>query len=446
MTYLETRRHELRKRRLLMVDGNLTQNLQTLDAGASARAYEGGYWGFASTNDATGAGVERVTAEARRNASAMGGFGAKNSLPLPQGTYRGEHAFKGRPAIGADECLERMAELSAWCKRRYPDLKSTRVLLSDEHHSKWLTTSNGSEVLNSIQRAVAQFVFTATGADGAPVEIFHSFSGKGSLADLDLSPDSLAAGLDELHRHVRAKCEAVPARGGRHTIVLAPELAGMLAHEAMGHPCEADLVLGGAVTGGLVGRRVASELVTMIDVANTFRGEETMVPVYADDEGTPASDAVLIQDGILTEFMNSRETAAKMGMRATGSARAYSPSDEPLVRMRNTVIVPGQSKLDEMIAGVEDGYYLVKSGNGQADSTTEFMFGVLLAYEIKEGRIGRAIKDTTVSGSAIEVLQSADAVSDDLYWSCSGYCGKKQPMVVSMGGPALRVQAHLGGE
>src|SRR5204862_5291493 len=122
---------------------------------------------------------------------------------------------------------------------------------------------------------------------------------------------------------------------------------------------------------------------TMIDVAHSFGGEEVMIPVYADDEGMPARDAVLIKDGILTEFMNSRETAAKMGIRPTGSARAYAPSDEPLVRMRNTVILPGRSKLEDMIAGVENGYYLMKTANGQADSTTEFMFGITLAYEIK---------------------------------------------------------------
>jgi TldD protein len=288
--------------------------------------------------------------------------------------------------------------------------------------------------------------FTATGQDGAPVEIMHIVSGKGSLADLDLSTDRLAPELDELHRHVRAKCEAVPARGGKLTVVLAPELAGMLAHEAMGHPCEADLVLGGAVTGSLVGQRVASDLVTMIDIAHTYQGEEVMIPVYADDEGTPARDAVLIKNGMLTEFMNSRETAARMGSRPTGSARAYAPSDEPLVRMRNTAILPGTAKLEDMIGGVEDGYYLVKTGNGQADSTTEFMFGITLAYEIRNGKLGRAIRDTTISGSAIKVLQSVDAVSDGMYWTCSGYCGKKQPMVVSMGGPALRAQAHIGGE
>ena len=144
--------------------------------------------------------------------------------------------------------------------------------------------------------------------------------------------------------------------------------------------------------------------------------------------------------------MNSRQTAAELGAAPTGSARAYNPSDEPLIRMRNTAILPGASRLDEMIAGVDDGYLLLRTSNGQADSTTEFMFGISLGYEIRGGRIGRAIRDTTLSGSAIKVLQSVDAVSDDMEWTCSGYCGKKQPMVVSMGGPALRARAHLGGE
>jgi TldD protein len=281
---------------------------------------------------------------------------------------------------------------------------------------------------------------------GAPVEIYETISTKGSLADLELSTDALASWLDSLHEHLQAKRHAVPARGGLHTVVLAPELAGMLAHEAMGHPCEADIVLGGAVTGDLVGQPIASELVTMIDFAHHMNGAELMVPVYADDEGTPARDAVLIERGRLTQFMSSRETAARLSIDVTGNARAYNPHDEPLVRMRNTAILPGASKLDAMIAGVDDGYLLMKSSNGQADSTTEFMFGIGLGYEIKGGRLGRALRDTTLSGSAIKVLASVDAVSDDMHWTCSGYCGKKQPMVVSMGGPALRARAHLGGE
>ena len=446
MTYSESRRHELRKRRILMIDGNLTVNSQTAEHGTSARVYDNGYWGFASVPETRATSPGKVAAKARLNATAMARFGLKTALALPGGSYRGEHVFRGKAAIEQKDCVDRLAELSAWCRLTYPGLQSAKFLLSDEHHSKWLSNSHGSEVLNSIQRALCYVTFTALGDDGTPVELSETLSTKGSLADLDVALATLAPLFDRLHGHLQAKRHAVPARGGPHTVVLAPELAGMLAHEAMGHPCEADLVLGGAVTRELVGERVASDLVTMVDLAHHYGAEETMIPVYADDEGTPATDAVLIREGILTGFMSSRETAARLGIAATGSARAYAPSDEPLVRMRNTAILPGTDKLEKMISGVEDGYLLMKTANGQADSTTEFMFGITLGYEIKGGRLGAAIRDTTLSGSAIKVLQSVDAVSDDMSWTCSGYCGKKQSMVVSMGGPALRARAHLGGE
>jgi len=443
-SYAETRRHELRKSRMLMIDGNLAVNSRTAEGGLSARVYRDGYWGFAAAPGS--AKLDALTDKALRNAQAMARFGAKQTLTLPGGTHRGEQASRGRPPLTQQQCMDRLAALHAWCAQRYPGLQSTRFLLADEQHTKAVTTRAGSDTTNRIQRAQCYVTFVAIGDDGAPVELTEYITGKGSLADLSISVDDLAATLDRLHEHVQAKRHAVPARGGLHTVVMAPKLAGMLAHEAMGHPCEADLVLGGAVTGGLAGQRVASELVTMIDVAHTFRGEETLIPVYADDEGTPARDAVLIERGVLKEFMSSRETAAKLGIDATGSARAYGPNDEPLVRMRNTVIVPGTSKLDAMIAGVEDGYLLLQTSNGQADSTTEFMFGLSLGYEIRNGQLGRALRDTTISGSALKVLSSVDAVSDDLTWDCGGYCGKKQPMIVSMGGPALRARAHIGGE
>ncbi|WP_280152522.1 TldD/PmbA family protein [Piscinibacter sp. XHJ-5] len=444
-TYRETRHHELRKSRMLMVDGNLVSNARTVEGGVSARVYEGGYWGFASTQD-DGVPVERIVDKASRNAQAMARFGQRAALALPGGAYRGEHVFRGRAPLSPKDSVDRLAQLHAWCVQRYPGLKSTRFIAADEHHTKRVATSHGAEVLSSIQRALCYLTLIAEDEHGAPVEVSETVSAKGHLGDLDWSLEALAPQIDRLHDHLQAKRHGVAARGGLHTVVMAPQLAGMLAHEAMGHPCEADLVLGGAVTGGLVGQRVASDLVSMVDIAHTYEGREVMIPVYADDEGTPARDAVLIQDGMLTEFMSSRETAARLGVPATGSARAYSPGDEPLVRMRNTAILPGRDKLDDMIAGVDDGYLLMKTSNGQADSTTEFMFGISLAYEIRDGKLGRAIRDTTISGSAIKVLQSVDAVSDDMYWNCGGYCGKKQLMVVSMGGPALRARAHLGGE
>ena len=143
--------------------------------------------------------------------------------------------------------------------------------------------------------------------------------------------------------------------------------------------------------------------------------------------------------------MNSRESAERFGMKPTGHARAWLFSDEPLIRMRNTAVLPGTDRLEDMIASVDDGYYLVNTNNGQADTTGEFMFGVSMGYEIKNGKLGRAILDTTITGVAFEMLKTVDMVSDHVTWESSGFCGKKQPMPVGLGGPDLRCKVTVGG-
>ncbi|MBO4860798.1 MAG: TldD/PmbA family protein, partial [Clostridia bacterium] len=232
---------------------------------------------------------------------------------------------------------------------------------------------------------------------------------------------------------------------GVKTVILGSELAGMIAHEAVGHTVEADLVLGGSVAGPNLGKQVASPIVSLTDFANEAFGETAPLPVYVDDEGTPAVDAPLIKDGILVGYMNSRETAERFGMKPQGNARAFAFSDEPLIRMRNTAVHPGKDKLEDMIASIDDGYYLVNTNNGQADTTGEFMFGVTEGYEIKHGKLGRAILDTTVSGVAFEMLKTVDMISDKVEWTSSGFCGKKQPMPVGMGGPEMRCKIMIGG-
>jgi TldD protein len=441
--YNEFRQHELRKRRWVMVDGNLMANESTHNVGQSARVFQNGYWGFASSTAADSA--DKLSNIALANAQAMQLFGGKQAS-LPTAAYQGEHSFVGQPAWRSEQTIEWLQAVNTMARQRYTDLASVTLVAMDEVHDKYVQNSVGARAYNNISRALAYIILTVKDADGKPVELMESINCKGGLGDLDTSLSSVEKRLDVMVEHLMAKREAVHAKGGLQTVVLAADLAGMLAHEAMGHPCEADLVLGGAVTGDLRGQRIASDLVTMVDFANTYNGQELMMPVYADDEGTPAQDVTLIDKGVLTDFMHNRETAAKFDNTPTGNARAYAPDDEPLIRMRNTAILPGKSKLEDMIADVEDGYYLLKTSNGQADTTTEFMFGIGLGYEIKNGKLGRAIKDTTMSGSAIKMLQTVDAVSSDMHWENSGYCGKKQPMVVSMGGPAIRAKAQLGGE
>jgi len=241
------------------------------------------------------------------------------------------------------------------------------------------------------------------------------------------------------------KSIGVHAKAGVHDVVLDADLAGILAHEAIGHTTEADLVMGGSVAKDYLNEMVANESVSLIDYAHSIDETLCPVPVFVDDEGTKAQDVTIIENGILKSYMHNKDSANEFGMNLTGNARAYKYSDEPLIRMRNTAISRGKDKLADMISSIDNGYYLTRSSNGQADSTSEFMFGVVMGYEIKNGKIKQAIKDTTISGIAFDVLKTVTMVSDEMVWSSGGMCGKKQLIPVGMGGPAIKCKLNIGG-
>ena len=222
------------------------------------------------------------------------------------------------------------------------------------------------------------------------------------------------------------------------------QISGILV-STIGHTTEADFV-SGSIARDYLNERVATEIVNLVDFAAEYDNKPCPVPVYIDDEGTRAEDVVIIQDGILKNYMNNKELALEFNTSPTGNARAYTFSDEPLVRMRNTAILPGENSLEEMIASIEDGYYFIDTNNGQADATSEFMFGVTFGYEIKNGKLGRAIKDTTISGVAFDVLKTVSMISNEMYWSSGGMCGKKQMIPVGFGGPAIKCKVNIGGK
>tara|TARA_Y100000590_G_scaffold448029_1_gene584099 strand:+ start:1 stop:867 length:867 start_codon:yes stop_codon:yes gene_type:complete len=281
--------------------------------------------------------------------------------------------------------------------------------------------------------------------DGSPISIGNPWGGLGQLEDKFLEPSNYFMEIDDLVEKLKQKANGIHANAGYKDVILDADLAGILAHEAIGHTTEADLVMGGSIAGDFVNQKVASELVTLIDYANTCDGKICPVPVYVDDEGTKSEDVTIIKDGILKTFMHNKDSARHFNVKPTGNARAYEFSDEPLIRMRNTAFVPGKHTLEEMISSIDDGYYLVKTGNGQADSTSEFMFAITMGYEIKNGKLGKAIKDTTISGVAFDVLKTIDMISSDMSWSSAGMCGKKQIIPVGMGGPAIKCKVNIGG-
>ena len=234
--------------------------------------------------------------------------------------------------------------------------------------------------------------------------------------------------------------------GGRAKVILAPAIVGLLVHEAIGHTVEADFVQSGSVAQGKIGQRVGSDLVTLCDSGFSELQDGAGGTLLVDDEGVPTQRTVIINNGILESYLHDRTSALKFGVAPTGSARAWEYSDFPLIRMRNTYIEPGEATLEEMIAGVSDGYLLEGPQGGQADATGEFMFGVQEARRIRNGRVAELVRGVTISGIAFDVLQTVDAVSREFRWDLgSGYCGKFQPAKVDAGGPYLRCRAVLGG-
>lgn len=433
------------RRSVTLLSGNLVSNVRSDDSGVSARVYKNGVYGFASSAEYTDDSIRAVLNAARENALFMDSRVKKNKPVLPSIGTGKVSLSKAVRDIEQKTYIEFIKTVDAHISSKYPKLASRTVGARADSMEKLLTVSDGYESHSLLPRCYVYVFLSAETKDGSTVELYKPFGGFGYFDELFTSPELLYPGIDKLYENLMMKAEGVYPEAGLKDVIMHPDLAGILAHEAVGHTVEADLVLGGSVAAHNLGKQVASEIVTMVDFAHTALGQPAPLPIYVDDEGTLAEDAILIKDGILTGYMNSRETAQHFGMKPQGNARAFLFSDEPLIRMRNTAILPGKDKLEDMIAAIDDGYYLTETNNGQADMTGEFMFGVKLGYEIKKGKLGKAIRDTTISGVAFEMLKTVDMLSDQIIWTSAGMCGKKQPMPVGMGGPAVKCKVTIGG-
>ena len=443
------RGHENRVRRVSLRKGDLVGNSRSESRGISARVKIGSNTGFASVGSYTPEDVRKAIRLAGENAHFLNNHTndrtAMESASVGQGSVPLNRVIQDTQQA---KIIEACKEIDQYIAVHYPQLISRSVVYTEDSQDKIIYTSDAFCGHVTTPRCYIYVFVSAETPDGSPVELFKAFGGAGSFEDWFKDLDFLYPQIDQLVAQLMDKREGVFPEAGKKKVILGGLMSGMLAHEAVGHTVEADLVLGGSVAGPNLGKQVASELVTMVDYGHTGPdGQEGSVPlpVYLDDEGVPTKDAVLIRNGILVGYMNNRETAQHFGMQASGNARAWGYSDEPLIRMRNTCILPGKDTVEEMISSLDDGYYLISSGNGQADLTGEFMFGVTLGYEIKHGKIGRALRDTTVSGIAFDMLKTVDMVSNELTWSSSGFCGKKQMIPVGMGGPHLRCQIMMGG-
>ncbi|MGP1576273.1 MAG: TldD/PmbA family protein [Treponema sp.] len=443
--YTELRVQQNTEARVTVVNGDILNNTQTKKSGVSARAFKNGVWGFASSPAIDDTAIADSVRRAAENACFLATKTGAGTQTLPACAGKGIYGIHN-PAKDADqkELIAFVKELEAYTAKKYPELQSRQFILSTNDTERTIITSDTADAYTYISRANLVIVLN-TLADGEPISLYDAFGGYGQFRDLFFEPSAYYETIDKIVENLKYKAAGVYALPGVHEVILGSELAGILAHEAIGHTTESDLVLSGSIAADFLHKPVATPIVNLVDFAYEYKGKPCPVPIWIDDEGTAAKDTVIIKDGILNSYMHNKQSAALFNVEPTGNARANEFSDEPLVRMRNTAILPGKDTLQDMIASIDDGYYFIRASNGQADSTSEFMFGIVMGYEIKNGKLGKAVRDCTISGVAFNMLKTVTMISNEMSWSNAGMCGKKQMINVGMGGPAIKCKIGVGG-
>jgi TldD protein len=255
-----------------------------------------------------------------------------------------------------------------------------------------------------------------------------------------IAAEAWQGAVDNAVRQALINLEAIPAPAGEMDVVLGPGWPGVMLHEAVGHGLEGDFNRKKtSAFAGLMGQRVAAKSVTVVDDGTIARRRGSL---SIDDEGTPTSRTLLIEDGILVGYMQDRQNARLMGMKPTGNGRRESFAHVPMPRMTNTCMLAGSHEPGEIIASVKNGIYATYFGGGQVDITSgKYVFQCTEAYRIENGKLGAPIKGAMLIGNGPTDLHRVSMVGNDLRLDHgSGTCGKNgQGVPVGVGQPTLRI-------
>lgn len=446
--FVELRYHGKVFRSVTAEKGKIERTSTRRRSGIGVRVLESGTWGFASTGSHTSTAIRQAIEAARQAATASASHRRHKIAALPQVKLaQGDFSEPGVEEVihkPLEDKIQLTLDAEARTRSTSPQISSASCTYNEIYEEKAIVTTDGADVAFRLVRPEfrIQAIAEAAGQLSSGSESVGVTGGWECLFRQD--PLQLA---EQAAATAIALLTAQQPEGGRATVILSPSIVGLLVHEAIGHTVEADFVLSGSVAAGKLGQRVASDRVTLCDsgFSEFALGAGGSIPV--DDEGVPSQRTVIIENGILKSYLHNRETAAHFGVEPTGSARAWEYADQPLIRMRNTYLMPGDQTLEAIIASTPNGFFLDGARNGQADATGEFMFAVERAYRITDGKLGELVRGVTLTGNAFDVLGTVDAVSRDFVWDLgSGHCGKGQPAKVDAGGPYVRCRAILGGQ
>ena len=416
-------------------EGRTEELVSGRERGAGIRVVRGDTTGFAHTADLTPEGLRSaaVAAAAATRSTDTGTRtvaleGTAVSTP-PADTVLPESVAKGRK-------VELLARADTAARDESDAVTSVTVSYGDAHRRIQIANSDGLLAADDQVRTRMTVHCVATGDTG--MQTAHEGPGRTMGFDLfdDIDPGELAR---IAARRAVTLLDAVPAPSGKIPVVLRRGAGGVLFHEACGHGLEADhIVKDASVFTGRVGEQVASPLVTLVDDGTYGREWGTL---RIDDEGKAAQRNVLIENGVLTDYMWDLVRARKDGRPSSGNGRRQTYRHLPMVRMTNTFLLAGETDPDDIVRSVDYGIYCAQLGGGQVDPATgDFVFGVTEAYLIEHGEITHPIRAAQLIGNGPEVLGLIDAVGND-FETWTGMCGKNgQSVPVSAGQPTMLVR------
>jgi TldD protein len=403
------------------------------ERGAGIRVVVGETTGFAHTADLSESGL-LAAAEAATAVARQGGGGTQTvalsslvSAPRRNATLPSEVEKAAK--------LELLSRADDAARSTGGAITQVQVGYGDSRRRVLIASTDGTHAEDDQIRTRFNVSCVATGDTGMQ-------TGYESVARTEGFEVFAAMAVEDLARvaatRALGKLAARPAPSGELPVVLAGGSGGVLFHEACGHGLEADhIVKDASVYAGHMGEQVASQLVTLVD-DGTIAGEWGNFAV--DDEGKPAARNVLIENGVLTDYMWDWLRARKEGRPSSGNGRRQSYQHLPMVRMTNTFLLAGTEDPDELVAQTPQGVYVAKLGGGQVNTTTgDFVFGTSEAYLIEDGKITSPLRDANLIGNGPEILRRIDAVATD-FAMMPGTCGKDgQSVPVGCGQATLRI-------
>ncbi|MEQ8814226.1 MAG: metalloprotease TldD [Thalassobaculum sp.] len=430
--YLEYRQSES----LAFDDGRLKTASYNTSQGFGLRAIAGEARGFAHASELSEDAIRRAAGTVRAVHAGHSGTMAEGPVGTNRHLYTDANPLQG---VTTEAKIKVLTEIDAYARAKDPRVRQVSASLTGSWQAVQILRAGGQRV-GDVRPLVRLNVSVVVG-DGDRMESGSYGCGGRLMFDRFVDPDQWHHAVDEAIRVALVNLDAVPAPAGEMEVVLGPGWPGVMLHEAVGHGLEGDFNRKKTSTfSGMIGQRVASPGVTVIDDGTLpdRRGSLTV-----DDEGTPTSRTVLIEDGILVGYMQDRQNARLMGMAPTGNGRRESYAHHVMPRMTNTFMADGTADPQEILRSVKKGLFAVNFAGGSVDITSgKFVFSMNEAYLIEDGRIGPAVKGATLIGNGPDAMNKITMVGNDSALDDGiGTCGKDgQGVPVGVGQPTLKMR------